>query len=155
MLPRAWIVQWRATGWTAGFRFPARADFSPFLSIQTGSGAHLASCLKGTRGKSAGAWSWPLTSIYCWDQEWWSYTFTSPICLHGMVLNYLIAGIWPLTFRWSTKIQVYKWEVGFCFIAVEWQGRNVHPPEVYQILSSIAHYYSPDIYIYLCFEICI
>jgi hypothetical protein len=27
-------------------------------------------------GKAAGAWSWPFTSIWCWGQERWSYTFT-------------------------------------------------------------------------------
>jgi hypothetical protein len=27
-------------------------------------------------GKAAGVWSWPLTSIYYWGQERWSYTFT-------------------------------------------------------------------------------
>jgi hypothetical protein len=26
--------------------------------------------------KAAGAWRWPLTCIYCRDQEWWSYTST-------------------------------------------------------------------------------
>jgi hypothetical protein len=33
-------------------------------------------------GKAARAWSWPLT----WDDEWSSYTST-PVCLHGTVLN--------------------------------------------------------------------
>jgi hypothetical protein len=27
-------------------------------------------------GKAAGAWSWPLTSVSCRSQEWWSYTST-------------------------------------------------------------------------------
>jgi hypothetical protein len=26
----------------------------------------------------AGVWSWPLTSIQCRGQEWWSYTSTPP-----------------------------------------------------------------------------
>jgi hypothetical protein len=32
----------------------------------------------GTGGKTAEAWSWPLTSIYCRGQEMWSYTSTPP-----------------------------------------------------------------------------
>jgi hypothetical protein len=60
--------------------FPAVQDFS-LHSIQTGSGAHPASYPMGTGGSSSGgkvarAWSWPLTFIYCWGQEWWSYTST-------------------------------------------------------------------------------
>jgi hypothetical protein len=50
--------------------FPtAGTTVSSFLhSVQTGSGAHTASCPIGTKGsipggKTAGAWSWPLTSI--------------------------------------------------------------------------------------------
>jgi hypothetical protein len=27
-------------------------------------------------GKAAGTWSWPVTSICCRGQEWWSYTYT-------------------------------------------------------------------------------
>jgi hypothetical protein len=53
-----------------GVRSPAEAkDFSSNLCVQTGSGAHPASCPVGTGGpflvgKSvAGAWRWPLTSI--------------------------------------------------------------------------------------------
>jgi hypothetical protein len=72
---------------------PSRGKrFSLLHSIQTSSGAHPASYPVGTRGsfssrKVAGAWSWPLTSIQCRGQEWWSYTstpwhFTSPLpCL--------------------------------------------------------------------------
>lgn len=26
-----------------------------------------------SEGKKSGTWSWPLTSISCWGQEWWSY----------------------------------------------------------------------------------
>jgi hypothetical protein len=52
-------------------RFPERAgNFSLHHRVQTGSGAHPASYPMGNRGsfpgsKAAGAWSWPLTSIYC------------------------------------------------------------------------------------------
>jgi hypothetical protein len=51
-------------------RFPAMAgNFSLNHRVQNGFGAHLASCLMDTRssfpgGKAAGAWSWPLTSIW-------------------------------------------------------------------------------------------
>jgi hypothetical protein len=50
-------------------RFPAGAgNFSLQHRVQNGSGAHPASYPVGTRcsflgGKTAGAWSWPLTSI--------------------------------------------------------------------------------------------
>jgi hypothetical protein len=45
-------------------RFPAGAgNFSLHYRIQNGSGAHSASYPMGNRGKAAGAWSWPLTSI--------------------------------------------------------------------------------------------
>jgi hypothetical protein len=68
----AGIAQWYSAGLRAGwsgFRVPAGAgNFSLHHRVQTGSGAHSASYLMGTRsffpgGKSAGAWSRPLTSI--------------------------------------------------------------------------------------------
>jgi hypothetical protein len=53
-----------------GVRFPAGAkDFSSSLCVQTGSGAHPASCPMGTGGpfpggkSAAGAWCWPFTPI--------------------------------------------------------------------------------------------
>jgi hypothetical protein len=53
-----------------GVRSPAEAkDFSSILCVQTGSGAHPASCPVGTGGlfpggkSAAGAWRWPLTPI--------------------------------------------------------------------------------------------
>jgi hypothetical protein len=53
-----------------GVRSPAGAeDFSSNLCVQTGSGAHPASCPMATRGpfpggkSAAGAWCWPLTPI--------------------------------------------------------------------------------------------
>jgi hypothetical protein len=55
-------------------RFPARAgNFSLHHRVQNGSGAHPASYPMGTGGsflgdKAAGAWSWPLTSIWCRSQ---------------------------------------------------------------------------------------
>jgi hypothetical protein len=66
-----------ATGWTAGFPFPAGAwHFSLLHSGQTGL------LYIGHRGlfprgvMRQGPWSWPLTSIYCRRREWWSYTST-------------------------------------------------------------------------------
>jgi hypothetical protein len=58
-----------------GVRVPVGAgNSSPHHRVQTGSGAHAASYPIGTRGsfsgeKAAGAWSWPLTSIYYRGQE--------------------------------------------------------------------------------------
>jgi len=54
-------------------------NFSPHHRVQTGSRAHQDSYPLGTSGsfsggKTAGAWSWPLTFIYCQG-------------LHGVVLN--------------------------------------------------------------------
>jgi hypothetical protein len=55
--------------------FPEEAgNFSLHQRVQNGSGAHPASYPMGTRGsfpggKAAGAWSWPLTSIYCRGQR--------------------------------------------------------------------------------------
>jgi len=51
----------------------AREPYFPHR-LQNGTGDHPASCPMGTRSsfsgsKAAGAWSWPLTSIYCWGQR--------------------------------------------------------------------------------------
>jgi len=40
-----------------------KGNFSLHHSVQTGCGAHPASCPKGTGGKAAGARRWPLTYI--------------------------------------------------------------------------------------------
>jgi hypothetical protein len=51
----AQLAHRRATGWTAGFRFPAGArDLSLLHSVNTGPGAHPASYPMGTRGGAAG-----------------------------------------------------------------------------------------------------
>jgi hypothetical protein len=56
-------------------RFPAGArNFSLHHRVQNGPEAHPDSYPMGNRGsfpggKAAGAWSWPLTSIYCRGQE--------------------------------------------------------------------------------------
>jgi hypothetical protein len=69
---------WDSAGLRAGWsrvRIPAKAgNFSLHHRVQTGSGAHPASYPMGTRGsfpggKAAGAWIWPLTSIWCRGQE--------------------------------------------------------------------------------------
>jgi len=55
-------------GWS-GVRVPAgNGNYSLNHRVQTGSGAHPASCPMGSRGsflgdKAVRAWSWPLTSI--------------------------------------------------------------------------------------------
>jgi hypothetical protein len=38
-------------------------------------------------GKAAEAWIWPLTSFQCRGREYWSYTSTPTISLHGVVLG--------------------------------------------------------------------
>jgi hypothetical protein len=60
-----------------GVRSPTGSkDFSSILCVQTGSGAHPASCTMGTGGpfpwrkSAAGAWRWPLTLIYFRGREW-------------------------------------------------------------------------------------
>jgi hypothetical protein len=73
------IAQWYSSGLRAGWsgiRIPVGAgNFSLHHRVQTGSGVRPASHLMDIRGsfpggKAAGAWSWPLTSIYCRGQEW-------------------------------------------------------------------------------------
>jgi hypothetical protein len=45
----------RVAGWTTGVRSPAASkDFSASLCVQTGSGAHPASCTTGTGGPFPG-----------------------------------------------------------------------------------------------------
>jgi hypothetical protein len=46
--------------WTAGVRSPTEAeDLSSNISVQTGSGAHAASCTVGTGGSFPGGKQWP------------------------------------------------------------------------------------------------
>jgi hypothetical protein len=53
-----------AISWMARVRFRAGTDFSLLHSIWTSTEAHLCNQSWGCpRGKAAGAWSWPLTSI--------------------------------------------------------------------------------------------
>jgi hypothetical protein len=85
----------RATGWTAGLRFPLRvSDFSLIRRFQTGSEAHLASSpmgigaiSPGLRGRSVNLTIplhlVPRTRIV-------ELYFHSPIHLRGAVLNPLI-----------------------------------------------------------------
>jgi hypothetical protein len=58
---------------------PGRERFSLLHSIKTDSGAQPASYRMGTGGSLPGACSWPLTSIYCRGQEFWTYTSTPPL----------------------------------------------------------------------------
>jgi hypothetical protein len=53
--PRSSVIQCLATDWTAGVRSPTEAeDFSSNICVQTGSGAHPASCTVGTGGSLSG-----------------------------------------------------------------------------------------------------
>jgi hypothetical protein len=61
-----------------GFESRQEQDFSLLHNIQTGSGAYPTSYSMVTDVKTAGAWSWPLTFIYCRGREWWSYTSIPP-----------------------------------------------------------------------------
>jgi hypothetical protein len=74
----AGIAQWCSAELRAGWsrvRVPAGVgNFSFHHRVQTGCVVHPASYPMGARGsfsggKAAGGWSWPLTSIYCRDQE--------------------------------------------------------------------------------------
>jgi hypothetical protein len=57
------------------------------------------------KGKVAGAWSWPLTSYYCWDQE----NSHSPGHLHGVMLStgitYLYLYLLLCVTSWSEKLR--------------------------------------------------
>jgi hypothetical protein len=59
MSPVAQSVQCLTTDWTAGVRSPTEAeDFSSNLRVQTGSGAHPASCTVDTGGSFPGGKGW-------------------------------------------------------------------------------------------------
>jgi hypothetical protein len=65
---------------TVRVRFASKPRFSLPHSIQTGFRAHPTSYQIGTGGsfsgyEAVGAWIWPLTSIQCRGQQWWSYCF--------------------------------------------------------------------------------
>jgi hypothetical protein len=79
--------------------FPIWQEFSLLDSVQTGPGAHPAPCPLGIGGnfpggKAVGAWSWPLTSIYCWGQEWWSCTSTPSYVFMVRILRSSHGGVW-------------------------------------------------------------
>jgi hypothetical protein len=75
-------------------RFPTGAwNFSLHHRVQNGSGAHPASYPMSTRSsfpgdKAAGAWSWPLTSIYCRGKECVELNLHAPIRLHIALLSW-------------------------------------------------------------------
>jgi hypothetical protein len=77
-------VEGQATGCTARVQFLAGAkDFSLLHSGQTGSEAHPPSYtmdIAGSfpEGKAVSFWRWPVISIWCWGQAWWSYTSMPP-----------------------------------------------------------------------------
>jgi hypothetical protein len=64
-------------GWW-GFDSWQDKSFFLHLNVQTGCGVHPATYQVDTKSKAAGAWSWPLTSMQCRGQEWWSYTSIPP-----------------------------------------------------------------------------
>jgi hypothetical protein len=97
--------------WGSRVRFPVRAgNFSLHHRVQTGSGALPVSYTMGTRGsfpgdKAAGAWSWPLTSIYCRGQRMngaihplLQYAFMSwcSVEAQGQLYLYLLLFVWSL-----------------------------------------------------------
>jgi len=52
-----------------GVRLPigvGKGFYSLRHRVQTGSGAHPATCPMGTGSKATRGWNWPLTSILCW-----------------------------------------------------------------------------------------
>jgi hypothetical protein len=74
-------------------------NFSLHHHDQNGSGAHPASYPMGTRGpfpggKAAGAWADHLPPSGTEVKNTWSYTSTSPISLHGVVLSYAQAQLY-------------------------------------------------------------
>jgi hypothetical protein len=90
------LAQWYSAGLWAGWsvvRFPAGAgNFSLHHRVQTGSGAHPASYPVGTSGSFPGVkwpgreddhWPLPRTEV----ENVWSYTSTTPIRLHGVVVS--------------------------------------------------------------------
>jgi hypothetical protein len=117
-------VQWWAVCWMAGVWFPEGAiHFFLLHSIQTGSGAHLASYPMGTMvsfpggGKAARLFSWPLTCI--WDH--------SPIHPHGVVLSRRTTLPVPFTVFWNvllcSLVEVYRCFGGMYYLHL--QGRRV------------------------------
>jgi hypothetical protein len=84
-------VQCLTTNWTTGIRSPTEAeDFSSSLCIQTGSGAHPASCSMGTGGSFPQGKAWlgrdadhsPLLVPKLRTSR--SYTSSTPRRLHGV-----------------------------------------------------------------------
>jgi hypothetical protein len=116
-------AQWYNTelqaGWL-GVWVPAGAgNFSLHHCVQTGSEAHPASYLMGTRGSFPGVkWaqheadhSPPLVPR---SKNAWSYTSTPPICLHGMVLSEKAQG------------QLYALKTQLCGSGYYLYNHNIH-----------------------------
>jgi hypothetical protein len=75
-----------------GIRVPVGSRIFTSHVVQTGSGVHPTYYTLGTwglfpGGKAAGAWSWPLTSNWCRDEENMDLYVHSPKRLQGVVLN--------------------------------------------------------------------
>jgi hypothetical protein len=70
-------------------RFPTGAEnFSLHYRVQNGSGAHPASYTMGTRGSFLGSVTLSThLHLVPRSKNEWSYTFTPPIRLHGVMLN--------------------------------------------------------------------
>jgi hypothetical protein len=115
----------QATGWMVWVSNPstARQFLSPKPStpasqsktIQAGCVVHPApGWVPGffPRGKAAGTWCWPLTTILYWGKNEWSYTTTPLICLHSMdrtnftflfhFLGLYLVNIWSHSLEFST-----------------------------------------------------
>jgi hypothetical protein len=66
----AQLVERRAAGRTAGVQFSAGSRLFIFATVRHWGPPSLLS----NWFRSSWAWSWPLITIYCWIQEWRSYT---------------------------------------------------------------------------------
>jgi hypothetical protein len=108
-------VQWWATGWTDGVRFPWKArNFSLFHIVQTGPGAHAASFPMGVGPLSQGVKRSGREvhhSLHLVPRSRVVELYLhSLICLHGMMLNKLSAGqISLFTFTLNCR-----WLLGQC-----------------------------------------
>jgi hypothetical protein len=83
--------------------------FSLLHFVQTASGCNPALYPMGTGGrfpgvKAAEPWSWLLTSICCWGQEWWSYTSTPR---HVFLAWYLSTGA-ASPFTWTVEFEYFR-----------------------------------------------
>jgi hypothetical protein len=85
--------------------------------------------------KASAAWSWPLTSVQCRGQEWWSYASTPP---HDFMAWCLIKK------RAALPLFYTKWDKNL--------GKLPHLREVYRIVSCIPVLYFVSTMKFLLFE---